>query len=126
MSYRGIIVCQLLATKSVEGEVTTSFDTQSFGQLVHNTKEHLGMSASARDLLATVKTSRDAIGDVMWFDTHDSKRTFGWIGGPYALKDPKQVEGDRDYKVTDDFVTIEDDVPQQAKDIIDRERNATS
>lgn len=120
-AYKGKIVCELLATKSIDGEVTTSLDKPgNFGQIIHDTAKHLGVSAEALALLNTMRAGHDSLGDVDWFVTGDDKASFGWIGGPYNILDPKECEPSRDYKVLD-HVVIPNDVPEGAKSAIDDE-----
>lgn len=87
-----------------------------------DTKGNLGVSQEALDLLKTVRPSRDAIGDLMWFPSHKDKFCFGWNGGPLSLKDPKRTEGDRDYKVRDgEYTLIPNDVPEGVKETIENQ-----
>lgn len=118
-AYKGIIVCELLATASIKGEVTTSLDNSGvFGQVIHDTAKNLGVSAEALALLKSLPRGRDSLGDIDWFRTNDGRASFGWIGGPYAIKDPKQCEGSRQYEVLA-HVVIPNDVPEGAKEAID-------
>ena len=118
-AYKGLIVCELLAEKSIDGAVTTSLDNPGcIGQVIHNTAENLGVSEEALALLKAVKRGHDDLGDIDWFDTSDGKASFGWLGGPYAIKDPVRCEGSSSYKISN-FVTIPNDVPEGAKNAID-------
>lgn len=117
-AYKGIIVCELLATASIKGEVTTSLDNAGvFGQVIHDTAKNLGVSAEALVLLKGLPRGRDSLGDIDWFRTGE-KAAFGWIGGPYAIKDPKDCETSRQYEVLA-HVVILNDVPDGAKEAID-------
>jgi len=118
-AYKGKIVCELLADKSIEGEVTTSLDRPgNFGQIIHDTAKHLGVSAEAMALLKTIRPGHDSLGDIDWFGTSDGAASFGWIGGPYNIVDPKKCDASRDYKILG-YVEIPNDVPEGAKAAID-------
>jgi len=119
-AYKDIIVCELVAEASIPNEVVTTIDTPgNIGQVIMNTKEHLGVSKEALELLKTVKKGHDSLGDVDWFSTmNGAAHAFGWIGGPYAIKDPKTCEASRQY-VIGEFVEIPNDVPEGAKQAID-------
>ena len=118
-AYKGIIVCELIATASVDGQVTTSLDNPGcLGQVIHDTATNLGVSAEALELLRGLPRGHDDLGDIDWFRTNDGKASFGWLGGPYAIKDPKACETSSSYEVLA-HVVIPNEVPQGAKDAID-------
>lgn len=121
-AYKGKLVIELLAQKSIANEVTTSLDTPGvFGQVIENTKEHLGVSKEAIELLKQVKKGYDSIGDVDWFKVDNGNYAFGWIGGPYAIVDPMKAEGSSTYIVPNDYIEIENNVPDGAKVYLDSE-----
>ena len=118
MEYKGVLVCELVAEKSIEGEVHCSLDNPGvFGQIIMNTGRHLGVSKEAFAILQSLKPGQSSLGEIDWFTSADSD-CFGWIGGPYALLDPKSIEPSRQYQVGA-FVEIKNDVPEGAKDAID-------
>lgn len=118
-AYKGYLVCELLAEQSVDGEVTTSLDNPGcFGQVVHDTAQHLGVSQEALALLQQVQRGTDDLGDVDWFRTSDGKASFGWIGGPYALKKPEDCEGSSSYEVLE-HVVVANEVPEGAMEAVD-------
>lgn len=118
-AYKGLLVCELLAEKSMDGIVTTSLDNPGcIGQVIHNTAENLGVSDEALALLKTIEPGNDDLGDIDWFATSDGKASFGWLGGPYAIKKPSNCEGSSSYEVLT-CVSIPNDVPEGAKQFID-------
>lgn len=119
-AYKGILAIKLLTDHSIEGQVTTSLDTpNTFGQVIHNTQEHLGVSAEALVLLKAIKKGTGSLGKIMWFNTTDGKQSFGWIGQGACLIDPFNCLADRDYLVTDNYVLIENEVEEGDKLVID-------
>lgn len=119
-AYKGILAIRLLTDHSIEGQVTTSLDTpNTIGQVIHNTREHLGVSAEALVLLKAIRKGPGSLGKVMWFNTSDGKQSFGWIGHGACLIDPFNCLADRDYLVTDNYVLIENEVEEDAKRVID-------
>lgn len=119
-AYKKLLVIELIAERSIEGEVTTTRDRDGLlGQSIHNTAQHLGVSAEALELLKCVQRGGDDIGDVDWFRTSDGKATFGWLGGPYAIYNPASSEGSSSYEVLE-HVVIPNDVPEGAMQAIDK------
>lgn len=124
-AYKGKLVIQLLTMVSIDNETAVSMDVPGrFGQVIMNTKEHLGVSEEALELLKTVKRGHDGLGDGLdWFKTEVAGQApahaFSWLGGPYAIVDPTTQSGSRDY-VVGEYQTIPNDVPQGAKDAIDQ------
>lgn len=116
-AYKGKLVCELLAKKSIDNVVTTSFDTSSFGQIVHDTANHLGVSKEAFDLLKTVNSCY-GLGDIDWFSTRDGKFSFGWMGSPCRIVHIDRCEASHNFCLGA-FIEIENNVPEGAKRAID-------
>lgn len=117
-AHKGILCIETQEPLTKDGIFTPSGEGR-IGCVLMDTRANLGVSQEALDLLKTIRTSRDAIGDVMWFPAQD-KFCFGWLGGPLSLKDPKRCEGDRDYKVREgEYTLIPNDVPEGAKQAIE-------
>jgi hypothetical protein len=118
-AHKGILVITLVATKSIPNECHLSLDNPGcIGQVIMDTKRHLGVSKQAMALLKTVRRSHDDIGDVDWFKT-GNKYAFGWLGGMHVLKNPKTIEGSSQYEIGD-YVEIANDVPDDAKAAVGR------
>lgn len=115
--YKGILVLELKATAS-SAEVATSLDRPgNIGQVIMNTRKNLGVSAEAIDLLKTVRVGHDSIGDVDWFQS-SADDTFGWLGGPFSIKNPANCEAARNFKVLS-HVVIANEPAQGAMEAID-------
>lgn len=98
-------------------EYDTDFIPNQMGNIgcqLSNTKR-LGISKEALTLLKQIKVGRDAIGDFMW-----DKNTFSWIGSPISIKSLKSV-GDRDFRIQDSYIEIENDVSSEIIDSIESE-----
>jgi hypothetical protein len=92
-----------------------------FGCVVRDTRKNLGVSEEALELLGSIPPSPDDVGGVMWFASKDGNHNFGWMGGPLCLMDPKEMDGDRDYRVyRDECVVIPNDPPSEAVVVINR------
>lgn len=112
-AFEGFLVFELLVNASSE-KVTTSLDRPgSIGQVIHDTKNNLGVSPEALQLLRAIPKGHDSLGEVDWFNTSDGQQSFGWIGGPRTIKRAAEVEASRDY-VIGEHVVIENDVPEGA------------
>lgn len=112
--YKGKLVCDLLVEKSdaVPG---------SFGQIIFDTTNNLGISKEAIKVLEGIKPGRDAIGAVDWFESHQGL-VFSWFGGPKAVINPADpdCQGARGFRVyPGKYLDIPNDSDQGAKDYID-------
>ncbi len=118
-AHNGILICQTMADKSSEECVLISDTPGVIGNVYMNTKETLGISKEALEILRTLKKGRDSIGDIDWFATGD-KYAFGWLGPIHRLVDPATAETSRQY-VIGDYVDIPNsDAPQEAIDAIEQ------
>ena len=118
-AYKGQIICELLATAS-SATVTTTLDNPGvFGQVIVDSKNNVGISKEAHDLLKTIKRGRDDLGELDWFKTSDNAHAFAWIGGPYTIVNPTTCESSSSYVANDDYTLIENEPPQGAMDYID-------
>jgi hypothetical protein len=119
-AYKGRIVIELKAKKSIPGEVLTSLDTPRLaGQVVNDTARNLGVSKEALDLLKSVRKGDCAAGDVDWARTEEGKAVFGWKGGRCAIFSPETCESSRRFKVGG-YVTIPNNVPEGARQQLDK------
>lgn len=122
--YKDMIVIEAQEPqKELEG--WTPMGPGRVGSVLSKTAGRLGVSDEAIALLKKVKRSHDAIGDVMWWPCVDGSFAFGWMGGFYAVFDPKTAEGDRQFTVPDEghYVPIPNDVPPGAMKWIDGHRS---
>jgi hypothetical protein len=98
---------------------------QNIGCVLSRTNKFLGMSKEAFELLKTIKTSYDGIGDVMAWKAGEDY-CFGWLGGLRSLIDIKtgDVTCSID-KIPDDlpFIQIKNEIPVEAFEIIVKSRN---
>ena len=91
------------------------------GSMLRNTAEHLGVSEEALAWLKKVRRSRDAIGEVDWFEAQKGIHCFGWLGGLRAIFSDG-AEGSRSYVVPEPggYIVIPNDVPEGARKYIDK------
>ena len=116
-AYKGIL-CIEAQEPFVKDEGFLPNNDGRVGCLVMGTKEHLGVSQEALDLLKTIPRSLDDIGDVMWWGDK-GKFYFGWLGSPRTLVDPKRCEGDRRYAVPNgEYILIPNEVPEGAMEAL--------
>lgn len=120
VAYKGRLVIELKARKSIPGEVTTSLDHKHLDcQIVTNTAKHLGVSKEALELLKSVRRGNGAAGELDWSQTQQGHAAFGWKGGRCAIITPEFCEASSQFKVRG-FVTIPNEVPEGAKRQLDR------
>lgn len=118
-AYKGQLVLELLAAQSIPNEVATSLDSPgNLGQVIMNTAQNLGVSAEALALMKGLKRGHDDLGDIDWFTSQGAGDCFGWLGGPYAIKNPQQVETSSSWKMGA-HVVIDNVVPEGAREFID-------
>lgn len=86
------------------------------GCTLNNTKR-LGISPEAMKIIKCVKNGRDAIGDLC-----GGRSNFSWIGGWDMILGPTIV-GSRDFKMTDEYQTIDNIVPDEVIKIIDKKED---
>jgi len=125
-AYLGVLVCETLATASNK-DCSLSIDNPNrIGQVFMNTKETLGVSEEAIELLKKIPIGRDSIGDVDWFESSAQGDVFGWLGGPKTIKGPdlKELETARGFRIRS-YVSIPNDVPEDAKAYIDSMKATT-
>lgn len=114
---------QNLIIETIDGKEDKNFipvGGSRFGSVLIETDELLGMSKEAVELLKTIKKSHDDIGDVSMWETNDNKYCFGWIGGFKKIIDMTKAEGDKTGFIDIKHVTIENHVPKEAIDVINK------
>ena len=117
-AYLGVLVCETLATASNKDCALSIDNPGRIGQVFMNTKETLGVSEEAIELLKKIKIGRDSIGDVDWFESVQGD-VFGWLGGPKTIKDTAdELETARGFRIRS-YVSVPNDVPADAKAAID-------
>ena len=93
------------------------------GCVVTDTKNRLGVSEEAFDLMKTIKRNHDAIGDISWWECDDGTHAFAYFGSIHRVINPESAEGDRDFRVTPSLrnacAIIPNDVPEEAKVLLD-------
>ena len=117
-AYKGLLVLELRVEKSIPNEVVTALDTPgNLGHLIMDSGKNLGVSPEALTLLKKVKKGSGSLGDIDWFRSGDQS-VFGWMGGPYRIAKPADVEASRQFAILG-YVSITNDVPEGAKEAID-------
>ena len=90
------------------------------GCVVLDTKNHLGVSEEALQILDKIERGDDDLGDVDWWACDDGTKAFGWIGPRQRLLSPDHASVSRNHKVfRDDCTVIPNDSPQEAIEAID-------
>lgn len=91
------------------------------GCVLANTKDRLGISGEALELLKKIPRSGDDIGDVDSFTSDKSGDVFTWLGPACRLVDPASASGSRTYDIGNiEFNTIPNEVPKRAAAAIDK------
>lgn len=118
-AYKGIIVCDCIAEKSIPDECHLSIDnTGVIGQVFMDTKNNVGISLEALELIKTIPKGHDSLGDFDWFKAGDDKYALGWLGGPKRIMFPLESETSRQFTLGD-FVEIPNDSDGAAMAAID-------
>ncbi len=90
------------------------------GCVLGNSKEMLGISEEAVELLRKVKRGYDAIGDLDWWKCSDGNYAFSWWGPIYRIVNTELAEAARGFQVHEgQYLKIINQVPTAAKKVID-------
>ena len=74
-AYKGKIICELLVDHDVDGAVSCNVNHPNrYGNSIIDTTRNLGVSEEALDLMKTLKSGRDDVGDLDWYRTGTSVR----------------------------------------------------
>lgn len=112
-----------LIIDTVKPEKTENFIPVGNGRIgcvLINTDKLLGMSKEAFSLMKKLKVNGDAIGDISTWKTTDERNCFSWVGGLKRLVDVKNCECSRDGIIDIEHIIIENEVPEEAKTVIDQ------
>jgi len=121
-AYKGIIITNVLATKSDENCTLSVDHPNHIGQTIHDTENYLGVSKEAIKAMESIPGAGDDVGEVDWFESNDGQWNFGWMGPPKRLINPKTAESSNTWKGPQKHkcVIIENEVPEEAKKTIDK------
>jgi len=101
-----------------------------FGCVLLNTKNRLGVSNKAFQLMEKIRPNKDAIGDISWFKCSDGTYAFSWFGSIHRVINPYTAEGSRYFRVSSilkrNCIIIPNNVPNAAKQKIDADPNTFS
>jgi len=91
------------------------------GCVLINTKDRLGISGEALELLKKIPRSGDDIGEVDTFTSNKRGDVFTWLGPVCRLVDPVGASGSQTYDIGNiEFNIIPNEVPEKAAAAIDR------
>ena len=123
-AHKGFLVVELLAKRSIAGQVTTNLDKPACaGTTIHDTKNNLGVSPEALELLKSLKRAKHSIGELDWSrDLHGSP-CFGWIGDAKKLFNAKTTEVSKSWRIWE-HIPISNDVPSEVKQALYRCKQA--
>ena len=95
-------------------------EQQGMGFVIDTSPEIFKISQEAYDALLTMPKNGGSFAELNTFKADDGKIIFGWMGGPYAMFDPAQMEASRDtdYTLLKEYIT-EVEIPQDFKDAVD-------
>lgn len=107
------------AELNVEHEDWVPIGLGKIGCVLINTRDHLGISMEALELLRGLKRSNDSLGDVDWF-LSDKGWCFSWLGGPNSIKHVDRCESSRTHEVPgpSEYTLIDNDPPIEAVEAI--------
>ena len=119
VAYKGkLVVCP---DKPEEGVDQNWWPTApgKLGCVVGDTKNLLGCSKEALDLMRKVENGHDAIGDIDWWAVDDGTYAFAWFGAIYRIIDVATAIGARGFRPYPDQCTIiPNNVPKAAKEAV--------
>ena len=132
-AYRGSIVIEPIdPKKGVEDRWWPSDGGNKMGCVLGDCSGRLGISDEALELMRRIEVGHDAIGDIDCWPCTDGTWAFSWFGCLYRIIDSEGISA-RDFDRHVDkavaagvFVTIDNDVPAEAKDTIDNRPEHTA
>jgi hypothetical protein len=110
--YRGFVVIDAVG-EEVEHPCWVPCDVGRVGCMVHQTRQHLGISPEALALLQLIERSYHGIGSVSAYGD-----SFGWIGGHQRLVNPHKADIDRYFELPP-HVVITNEAPEWARKYVD-------
>ena len=117
-AYKGFLILEQV-DKCSSARITTSVDTPDhIGQVVHDTANNLGVSKEAIELLQAIERGSDSLGTIDWLECADGTFSFGWIGNPYAIKDPADCVTSQSWQIGP-YVLIPNTPPEGAMYAVD-------
>jgi len=111
-AYEGNIIIETL--KPDEDDHFAPVGGTRFGSVLMDTKNILGMSKEAVELLKTIPRGTDCIGDVSTWKTTNGNCCFSWFGHLNRIVSIKDCVSDRDGIINVEHVTIENEPPKEA------------
>lgn len=88
------------------------------GSVLMDTGEFLGMSDEAFELMKTVKSGGDDIGDIDTFETDTRGQCFAWMGPLKRLVNVNEAECSRTGIIDLKYIPIENKIPLEAFEAI--------
>lgn len=119
-AYKGKIIFNLKVKHSIQEQVLTSQDNKSIdGHVIIDTKNNLGISKEAIELLKKVMKSKEGNGQLDWSKNALGKDVFGWKGLAQDIRSPEFLMASKKYKLLS-FQDIPNNVPEGARQAIDK------
>lgn len=126
VAYKG---CLVIVPKDPEKDITNkgprlwwpTGGTQRniLGCVIGNSKEMLGVSAEAIEVMRKIQCGHDAIGDIDWWKCTDGTYAFSWWGSIHRIIKPPAMAV-RGFRVQEgQYNKIVNQVPTAAKKVID-------
>lgn len=120
-AYKGLIVIDVDEPREGIGDYWYPTGQGRMGCVVFDSRNRVGVSKEAIELMSTIRRNHDAIGDLGWFGSDNHGYCFSWWGPIYRVVD-QTAEGDRGFFVRPgEYVEIPNDVPPDARAMLDIE-----
>jgi hypothetical protein len=96
------------------------------GCVLGDTKNKLGVSKEALELMKLVPVGRDAVGDIDWWKCDDGTYAFGWWGPIFRIIEPEVCQAAKKFLMNvapehyaGQYIEIPNELPQEIKDKVD-------
>lgn len=125
VAYKGLIIMVPNDPAKGIGKTDGWYPTgdERMGCVLVDSKARLGVSEEAFQLMKTIKSNNDDLGDIGWWECDDKTWAFAWFGSIHRVINPATAEGDREFRVTELLkqvcTIITNEVPEEAKNLID-------
>lgn len=99
--------------EDIEKGWTPVDDKGIIGSSIIDSEKNVGISKEALEIMETIKSGGDAIGDIDWYKANDGTYIFSWLCALYRIIDPKNSVSARGFRVyKDECVIIDNDITE--------------
>lgn len=116
--YKNVLIIETLKPEKDDNFIPVT-EPGKIGNVLMNTKEHLGISKKALKFIKKLKSSNDDIGEIDFWKTENGKSCFSWVGPLSRLVGPEAELSNMGFQDVD-FIEIPNKPPAGARKAINK------